>query len=300
MTISFREFPGVLKKPDEMAGPLSLSLAIGRISVRVEGLSGRMHEKASERYSANIVKEGQARHTVSLFKGAERYLEKPSDGFLKIEEEFRGDKFVMMSHDFAAAADADLREGCLLLSDPDDASSSSIALENYLLRIFSWLALRAGGFMLHSCGLENDGKAYIFFGSSGSGKSAVATMTPGLRILSDDMVLVFPENGRYMAASTPFWGALARLTRENIVLPVAGCYRIRKSTRTECVDANGPKALGMLLPCCPFLVGEKIRSDLLVPNLIGFIGKTRVCELYLPLEPEFWEMIKERPENDHD
>lgn len=295
MTKSIPEFAGIIDKPKERAGGHTLALSIGRLIVRIEGLPEKIYEKVMERYSVNLAPGGPSDHRVVVFKGAEHYLEKPADGFLKIEEGSCGKRLVMVSSDFAAYVEEGMSEGSLLLSDPEDTASSTIAVENYLLRVFSRLALRSGGFMLHSCGLEKDGAAYIFFGSSGSGKSALATMTPGLKILSDDMVLIFHEDGRYMAASTPFWGALTRLTRENLVLPVAGCYRIRKTTRTECVEVGGPKALGMLLPCCPFIADEETRNRLLIPNLLGFIGKTRVCELYLPLEPKFWDLITEGP-----
>lgn len=293
MNRSFRELSGALEPQDATAGSFSATISIDDLVVRLEGLPDKLHQRITDKYSVYLADESAVpTHAARVGAGEKSYLPPSPDGYLRVEEEFTAEGLALMSHNFAAAASADLSRGCVLLSHPEDTVHAAVCIENYLLRIFSGLALRAGGFFLHSCGIENGGEAYIFFGYSGMGKSAVATLTPGLPVLSDDMIYIVPKHGKYMAASTPFWGALTQLTKERLVLPVAGCYRIRKTTYTKCVDIGSAQALGLMIPCCPFVPGKERRDSMLVPNILEFLREVRVHELSLPLEPEFWKLIR--------
>lgn len=293
MNRSFREISGILEHPDSAAGSLAATISIDELVVRLEGLPDKLHQRITDKYSVYVTDNSAApTHSARIGSGETSYLPLSEDGYLRVEEEFDDGGLTLVSHNFAAAATADLSRGGVLLSDPEDTVHAAVCIENYLLRIFAGLALRAGGFFLHSCGIENGGEAYVFFGYSGMGKSAVATLTPGLPVLSDDMIYIVPKEGRFMAASTPFWGALTQLTKERLVLPVAGCYRIRKTTCTKCVEIGSARALGLMVPCCPFVAGKERRDSMLVPNILKFLAEVSVHELFLPLEPEFWKLIK--------
>jgi len=294
MNLKFRELPAGIEPPETTAGQFSATISIADLVVRLEGLPEKLYQRVTDRYSVYLSSDtGVPTHTAKIAQGEASYLDLSPDGHLRVEEDFNGTSgLTLISHNFAARASADLSSGYVLLSDPENTLHAAICIENYLLRILAGLALRAGGFFLHSCGIENGGKAYLFFGSSGMGKSAVATLTPGLQVLSDDIIYVAAKEWGFMAFSTPFWGALAPLTRERLSFPIAGCYRIRKATFTRCTEVDRAEALGLIVPCCPF-VSESLRRDsMLVPNILRFLGEVRAHELFLPLEPEFWKLIK--------
>ncbi|MGE0452510.1 MAG: hypothetical protein AB7O37_05060 [Vicinamibacteria bacterium] len=67
-----------------------------------------------------------------------------------------------------------------------------------------------GGLMMHACGLVQDGRALLFAGISGAGKSTTARLwhrlRPGTPILSDDRVMLRPRGGGFRAYGTPWHG----------------------------------------------------------------------------------------------
>jgi len=80
------------------------------------------------------------------------------------------------------------------------------------------------GVEVHALGLvDDDGSGYLFLGHSGAGKSTTARLwqsQPGVRLLSDDRIILRGENGEFWMYGTPWHGdagiasaAHARLSR---------------------------------------------------------------------------------------
>lgn len=68
------------------------------------------------------------------------------------------------------------------------------------------------GLLLHSCGIDDNGRGYIFSGFSGSGKSTLAKQwsgESGVRLLNDDRVIVREIKGSFYAFGTPWHGEIA-------------------------------------------------------------------------------------------
>jgi hypothetical protein len=87
--------------------------------------------------------------------------------------------------------------------------------------LLEWLFLhhlaRRGGFVLAACGVVREGRALVFAGGPGSGRSTVARLlyrVPGVRVLSDDHIAIYPSRNRGFVAATWPW-------------PEGGAYRTR-------------------------------------------------------------------------
>lgn len=91
------------------------------------------------------------------------------------------------------------------------------------LLLTNWLAL-GRGIEVHACAVvDRDGRAYLFAGHSGAGKTTMARQwvgAPGVSVLSDDRVVVRNIDGRIWIYGTPWHGdeplaspARAQLTR---------------------------------------------------------------------------------------
>jgi hypothetical protein len=95
-----------------------------------------------------------------------------------------------------------------------------------LLRILlTWLLLPRAGFLLHAATVVRDGRAYLFTGKSGVGKSTVASLAPEGSVLTDELSLVRREDGVWRAYGTPFWGEF-RAGDSNTSAPIAGIFRL--------------------------------------------------------------------------
>lgn len=112
--------------------------------------------------------------------------------------------------------------------------------------IFYVQLLRHNGLMLHSSAIELNGRAYLFSGDSGAGKSThtnlwLQTFGSAARIFNDDKPALRYLDGKWYAYGTPWSGKNG--INQNIKVPLAGiCFmkkasenRIRRLSKQEAV-----------------------------------------------------------------
>ena len=117
--------------------------------------------------------------------------------------------------DFRAILDPRARRGRIRQS----ANPYSI---DTLLRIVHTLALAPeGGLLMHAASVVRDGRAMLFTGASGAGKTTLSRLAPaGTAVLTDEISYVRCDGAEYAAHGTPFAGELAR-PGENVRAPLA-------------------------------------------------------------------------------
>jgi hypothetical protein len=86
--------------------------------------------------------------------------------------------------------------------------------------LMTHLLSQGRGVEIHGCGLLNpSGRAYLFAGQSGAGKSTMARLwidRPGVRLLSDERVVLRTDGDRVMVHGTPWHG------EAGLAAPLAG------------------------------------------------------------------------------
>jgi hypothetical protein len=112
----------------------------------------------------------------------------------------------------AAWFDHSFERGHVVLNRSSFADRSQVFPLEYPideLVIMHRLSLGAGVEM-HALGLaDRDGSGYLFLGHSGAGKSTTARLwqaQPGVRLLSDDRIIIRKIDGRYYMYGTPWHG----------------------------------------------------------------------------------------------
>ncbi|MFC1889367.1 hypothetical protein ACFL4G_06380, partial [Thermodesulfobacteriota bacterium] len=169
-------------------------------------------------------------------------------------------RLLFWSHDFACLVDEETRRGRLVLckTEPDVYAMN---LSNCVRLLFAFNAVEYGSFLLHAAGLALRDKVHVFFGTSGAGKSTVASLSTDTLLLGDDQVLISPHRGDVSGEGTPFMGG-ERLhamlhggtaPNENLRLPVAGFYRLIKSESVAIVPLSMTEAIPALLSVTSFL-----------------------------------------------
>jgi hypothetical protein len=109
----------------------------------------------------------------------------------------------------AALVDEELTGGCLHF--PARAGGPAYALDYPLDELlFQHRLAREGALEVHACGLVWRGRALVLCGRSGAGKSTTARLwrrhTRGVRVLSDDRIVLRPEGCGARAWGTPWHG----------------------------------------------------------------------------------------------
>ena len=145
--------------------------------------------------------------------------------------------------DFDLRLETGTRLGCL------DCAPRLQAFDSFLRAFFSWLLPRENGLLLHAAGFALWGGAHVFPGRSGAGKSTLSRLAEGrARLLSDELVPVRRENGRWYAYGSPFWGEMRR-GGEPLRVPLRGVYGLVKAGANSLEPAAPGRALRRLLRC---------------------------------------------------
>jgi hypothetical protein len=147
------------------------------------------------------------------------------------------------------AIDASWRRGTLYLPSSPYARLRGFALSYPLdeLLLAHHLA-HHGGLVLHACAVVVRGRAVLFSGASGAGKTTTARLwrrhRPGVRILSDDRVALRLRGGRWWAYGTPWHGSGRFATPEG--RPVAAVFFLRQARRSTASRLPRPEAAARL------------------------------------------------------
>jgi hypothetical protein len=171
-----------------------------------------------------------------------------------------------------------------------DGVRNQYALDS-LLRVFlSWRLLEHQGFLLHAATVIRDGKAYIFTGRSGAGKSTVATLSPQGSVLTDEISLLRREAGVWRAYGTPFWGEF-KAAGSNSSAPVAGIFRLLQSAENQAVPLRPMAILRALLPNVLFFSTERESTRQLLEILSRAATEINGYNLSFRKNATFWEVL---------
>lgn len=246
-------------------------------------------EALRERYRPFLAEEEPA-VVFRVAPGWEAYLQMAPDRFLRLEERPLGEGRLLLSHGFAAFRAGG--RGVVRVSAPPGSPSFLQAVENVLRWTVADLALEHHGFVLHSAGLVREGRACLFFGPSGAGKSTVASLSPGLPLLSDDLVLLLKRGERFFAATTPFAGTLPQTEKHPGIFPVLALFRLRKAAKDRLEVLSRPLAVARLAAACPFVTVRAEREGRLIPLLEDLTGQTPVFDLHFTKSDSFWSLLE--------
>ncbi|MDD2806701.1 MAG: hypothetical protein PHV33_14210 [Elusimicrobiales bacterium] len=104
--------------------------------------------------------------------------------------------------------------------------------------------------MLHSAGLLKNGRACLFLGKSGAGKSTISRLgaAAGCEVISDEINLVLPGKGGYRVHGSPFWGEMRADGRPGS-WPLGGIFLLAKARCNATASCGRGEALRLLLRC---------------------------------------------------
>lgn len=187
--------------------------------------------------------------------------------------------------------DASLRRGQLAESSmaaPRRVSGvvGSILLEYLVAR----LTARHGALKLHACTAVVDGRAYVFTGHSGAGKSTIAAIAErcGAWITTDDRTLITVDEAGATAWGTPWHGTLPR--KSPVGVPLAAIYLLRQAAENEVRPMPGGRAVHELFVRLinPRATAEEV--DRTYAALEELYARVPVAELHFTATPAAFEL----------
>jgi hypothetical protein len=165
------------------------------------------------------------------------------------------------------------------------------SLDSVLRIVHTLLLARKGGFLLHASSAIRNGRAFLFSGVSGAGKTTMARLAPpDAALLTDEISYVTRNDDRYSAVGTPFFGELARVG-ENLQAPVECLYLLAKGPENKIEPIVGTEAVRGLLGNILFFARDPEFVKLVFDAALDFVSRVPVRRLTFVPDSSVWELI---------
>ncbi|HZQ22006.1 MAG TPA: hypothetical protein VFA89_04335 [Terriglobales bacterium] len=162
-----------------------------------------------------------------------------------------------------------------------------------VLRIVHSLVLaREGGFLLHSASAIRNGRAFLFSGISGAGKTTISRLAPpDVTLLTDEISYVRRDAGEYRACGTPFAGELARVG-ENCSAPLAALFFLEKAPHNVMQRMSGASVASRLLRNILFFAQDQELVNRVFRTACDFVERVPVYRLSFFPDERVWDQIR--------
>lgn len=289
--------PGVTQDYMQPWGEQNLHLSFAGLQYRIEGLRPEQCQPIIDRFQLDVGDQTPPRTRITIRAGhlpfeetdVSRYAD-PVCGYSPIIEPVEHGLWVE-GLDFRGSITLEPEIRGTLFTNTPDKLGQPMVFENYLRIITAFAALRAGGVLLHSSGIVRDGRAWLFLGPSGAGKTTIARMAlaTGADILSDDGNLVLPDGqGGFEAGPVPFAGELGQVPcRDRHPHTVAGIFWLRQAAEVNLRPMGDALAYSRIMVCSPTVNVSQPQSDLLDQVLRKLLASIPVFQLDFARDDDF-------------
>jgi hypothetical protein len=162
-----------------------------------------------------------------------------------------------------------------------------------VLRIVHSLALaKQGGFLVHAASAIRGGKAFLFSGVSGAGKTTISRLAPpDVTLLTDEISCVRREGNRYVACGTPFAGELARVG-ENQSAPLSTVFLLEKGLENRIEPIGATDAVQRLLRNILFFADDPGLVEAVFQAACEFVSLVPIRRLVFVPDQRVWDIIR--------
>jgi hypothetical protein len=261
----------------------SVVIAIGDIPVRLNTTDADFLEMLQNRYAGFVSVEERVEYEFDVRLGPVAF----ADPHANLSVKYRSGRWLLERGDFRAEWDPAARRGSIRHT----ANPYSI---DAVLRIVHTLVLaKEGGFLLHSASAIRNGKAFLFAGVSGAGKTTISRLAPAdATLLTDEISYVRKrrQHHYYVAYGTPFTGELAKLG-ENISAPLAVLYLLAHGPENRMEPVAVADAGRELLANTLFFAEDQELVHWAFQAACDFVHRVPVYRLTFMPDARVWEMI---------
>lgn len=171
-------------------------------------------------------------------------------------------------------------------------SLSPYAIDSVLRIVHTLIQASEGGFLLHGASAIRNGRAFLFSGVSGAGKTTISRLAPPDSVLLTDEISYIRRAGeRYLACGTPFAGELARLG-ENAAAPVERLFFLAKGPENRIEPIETADALRMLLRNILFFADDAELIEMVFRSACEFLGRVPAFRLTFFPDERVWDLVR--------
>jgi hypothetical protein len=166
--------------------------------------------------------------------------------------------------------------------------------ENFFRDLVAYRLLDLGGLLLHSAGIVDDGRASIFFGVSGAGKTTLSrkALSEDKFILSDDLNALILEGDRVIVAPVPFAGDLGNRCIKPVRYRANGLFRLQQGEHCTFRPFTSSRFLASALVCLPFVNTNPYVSGRLENNVLQLSSLVATGEVVTQANTSFSQIMQ--------
>jgi hypothetical protein len=267
-------FPTTAKKE-------TVPIEIGGITVAVHSPDPFFRQLVEDRYAGFIGKSTNSQFDFDV--SCQLPESGPAEDELQVRME--KDEWSLQRSDLRAQWNAKSRVGWI----QQDSSPYGV---DCVLRVNHTLILaRQGGFLVHAASAIRNGKAFLFAGVSGAGKTTISRLAPqDAKLLTDEISYVQRQGNRYFACGTPFTGELGRVG-VNQSAPLSALFLLEKGLQNRIEPLNAGEALQRLLRNILFFAADSELVKLVFQSACEFVSLVPVHRLVFAANQQVWDII---------
>jgi hypothetical protein len=272
-----------------MAAVDALTIAIGGVDVVIRSSDPEFLRALEARY------EGFVRAALSERsepKGSACYFELDlipfgdpvhADSDLNVRRE--GAQWVLDRGDFHATWDPSSRRGRIR------QSANPYSMDSVLRIVHTLEMAEAGGLLMHAGSVVRNGKAMLFAGVSGAGKTTITRLAPPeATLLTDEISYVRKEADGYFAYGTPFAGELAK-SGENVKAPLSAVYLLVQGPENRIDDVPQEQAARDVLKSVLFFAEDQALVQRVFHAACDLVERVPVKRLTFQRSARVWELL---------
>jgi hypothetical protein len=171
-------------------------------------------------------------------------------------------------------------------------NANPYSLDAVMRILHSLILAERGGFLLHAASAICDGRAYLFSGVSGAGKTTMTRLAPpDVTLLTDEISYLRPTSDGYNAFGTPFAGELAK-AGENCTAPVAALFFLEQGPENLIEEISSAEAVRRLMRNILFFAEDPDLVEKLLATACDFVSRVPIRRLTFYPDAKVWEDVR--------
>jgi hypothetical protein len=171
-------------------------------------------------------------------------------------------------------------------------NANPYSLDSVLRILHSLILAERGGFLLHAASAISDGRACLFSGVSGAGKTTMTRLAPpDVTLLTDEISYLRPNPEGYSAFGTPFAGELAR-AGENCTAPVSALFFLEKGPENRVHELSSAEAVRRLMRNILFFAEDRGLVEKLLATACEFVARVPIRRLTFYPDARVWDEVR--------
>ncbi len=259
----------------------SVVIAVGGVPVRMNTIDADFIELLQNRYAGFVSHKASAEFEFDIELARPESCDREAD----LRVTYHSGQWLLERGDFRAEWDPAARRGRI------QQAANPYSMDAILRIVHTLVLAREGGFLLHSASAIRNGKAFLFAGVSGAGKTTISRLAPpDATLLTDEISYVRKHDAGYVAYGTPFSGEMAKLG-ENVSAPVAALYLLAQGPENRIDPVPAADAGRELLANTLFFADDPQAVQQVFQSACDFVHRVPVCRLTFVPDAQVWEMI---------